>query len=441
MKRAIAGAVLLTVAAIVLAVVLLGPSDENEREGSQETERRSDQRAPAGPPSGPRVAGDTLTIYSSMPLQGPTRPTSKSINNGAKLALQEHGGKAGRFTIQFETLDDATPAEGKWDPVKTQRNARKAARDKTTIAYIGEFHSGASANSIPILNRKEILQVSPSNTAVGLTADDPPEALERGEPDKHYPTGRRTYGRIMPNDDVQGRAIATDMKYLGCTKAFVVHDGDIYGHGVAAAFEAAAPGLRVDVVGSTAFDPSARNYRSLARRVRASGADCFLGSLIAENNGVRLFEDMARGNPDLRLWAPDGVAKAAFIDSERGGLSDLVAIQTRVSLGTLDPGQYPPAGRRFFERYAAAYGEDPEPSAIYGYEAMSVILDAIGRAGRYGNYRRAVTDAFFATKDRDSVLGRYSINQDGDTSLAEYGIYIINIDELDFERKVVAAEG
>ena len=40
-------------------------------------------------------------------------------------------------------------------------NARKAVGDDKAIAYLGEFNSGASAISIPLLNEAGILQVSP----------------------------------------------------------------------------------------------------------------------------------------------------------------------------------------------------------------------------------------------------------------------------------------
>ena len=40
----------------------------------------------------------------------------------------------------------------------------------TTIGYVGDLNSGASAISIPPLNRAGIPQVSPTSTAVGLTS-------------------------------------------------------------------------------------------------------------------------------------------------------------------------------------------------------------------------------------------------------------------------------
>ena len=48
-------------------------------------------------------------------------------------------------------------------------------------------------------------------------------------------------------------------------------------------------------------------------------------------------------------------------------------------------------------------------------------LLAIQNAGDKGNDKQAVIDAFFKIKDRDSVLGKYSIDENGDTTLSDYG--------------------
>jgi branched-chain amino acid transport system substrate-binding protein len=57
---------------------------------------------------------------------------------------------------------------------------------------------------------------------------------------------------------------------------------------------------------------------------------------------------------------------------------------------------------------------------LYGYEAMRLALDAAASGTREG-----AIDAVFATRDRDSVLGRYSIDGKGDTTLSTYGVYRI----------------
>src|SRR5919204_6884615 len=115
----------------------------------------------------------TLTIYSSLPLQGASRPQTTALVNGVKLALEQAGNKAGEFTIKYQSLDDSTAQAGSWTPEATQANARKVAQDPNAAVYIGEFNSGASAISIPILNQAGVPQISPANTAVGLTTGDP----------------------------------------------------------------------------------------------------------------------------------------------------------------------------------------------------------------------------------------------------------------------------
>ncbi|HET6866042.1 MAG TPA: hypothetical protein VFH80_08970, partial [Solirubrobacteraceae bacterium] len=85
----------------------------------------------------------------------------------------------------------------------------------------------------------------------------------------------------------------------------------------------------------------------------------------------------------------------------------------------------------------AAYGKgNLNPYAIYGYEAMSLGLDAIKRAGAKGNNRQDVINQLFATKDRPSVLGTYSINKDGDTSVTDYGLYSVKNGQIVFSRVI-----
>ena len=178
--------------------------------------------------------GEPFTIYSSLPLQGDSRPQSADVTRAIRMALRDNGGRAGRHRITYISLDDASPAAGAWVPERVAVNARKAAANPRTIAYVGEFNSGASAVSMPILNRAGVLQVSPSNTIVGLTRA---VGARKGEPARYYPTGRRTYGRIIPTDYVQGPAVVSYMKDKGCASAYIVNNRDLYGQGIAAQVE------------------------------------------------------------------------------------------------------------------------------------------------------------------------------------------------------------
>jgi branched-chain amino acid transport system substrate-binding protein len=362
------------------------------------------------------------------------------VNKGAELALKAKGGKVGNYTVKFEKLDDSTASAGKWEPNQVQQNARKAVADKTTVAYLGEFNSGASALSIPVTNRAGILMVSPANTAIGLTKTDP---ADPGTPDKYYPTKKRTYGRVVPPDTIQAAAQVTIWKENGCKKVFIVNDKEVYGEGLAAAAEKAAGEQGVEIAGNEGYDPKAGNYRSLAGKINSSGADCFFGSIIVDNNGVQLFTDVANGSKTIKLFGPDGVAEDSFAGKD--GVSPEVAKRTLVTVATLDPEDYPPAGKQFFDDYVKETGDkSPAPYSIYGYEAMSVILDSIQRAADANGgkvSRQSVIDAFYDTKGRESVLGTYDIDKDGDTTLTDYGLYKIEAGELAFDKVIKASGG
>jgi branched-chain amino acid transport system substrate-binding protein len=372
----------------------------------------------------------TLTVYSSLPLQGASRPQSEDVINGIKLALKQKGGKCGDNTIKYTSLDDATAAAGQWEAGQTSANARKVAQDKSAIAYIGEFNSGASAISIPINNEAGILQVSPSNTAFGLTKSGPGAAP--GEPDKYYPSGEHNYGRVVPIDNIQGAAMAQYMKDEGVTSVYILDDTQVYGKGIAANTRAPAEKLGIKIAGSDSWDGKASNYRALASKIKASGADAVFTGGILQNNGPQLYKDLNAALPTAKLFGPDGMA-AVDLTKE---LPDKVQKVTYLTAPTLSPDSLGPEGKKFYKDYTAAYGTqqaDIAPYAIYGYEAMSVVCDAIAKGG---SDKKAVIDAFFATKGRVSPLGTYDIDKAGDTTLSDYGAYKVAGGKLVFNKVI-----
>jgi branched-chain amino acid transport system substrate-binding protein len=388
-------------------------------------------------PSGPGEDGgqQTLTVYSSLPLQGAQRPQTTDMVKGIELALEQAGNRAGDFEVKYESLDDSTAQAGAWTPEATTANARKAVQDDSTALYIGEFNSGASALSIPILNEAGVPQISPANTAVGLTSDAP--GSTPGEPDKYYPTGERTYVRIVPKDTIQGAALATLMKEDGCTKVQMANDKEVYGAGLAENIQSSAEAQGLEIVSNEAIDKNAPNYRSLAARAADAGADCFIFSGITANNGVQLYKDFEAALPDAKLYGPDGVAEAGFFDPAEGGIPANVAAKVKLTVATLSPDDYPPEGQEFFEAFREKYDEpNPNPYAIYGYEAMRLALDAIERSET--GEKADILAALFNTQERPSVLGNYSIDENGDTTLTDYGVYTVKDGELVFDRTIKA---
>jgi len=359
------------------------------------------------------AAAADLTIYSSLPLSGDSRPQSEDIIRAEQLALEQNGGRGGAFPIRFVSLNDATRRAGKWTPLRTLANARRAARDPTAIAYLGDFNSGATAISLPVLNETGILQVSPSSTYVGLTRAE--GAGASNEPEKYYPAGYRTFGRLTPPDHLQAAAVAALLHAERVKRVFLVDDREVYGRGLANMVRNRLAARGITVAGRGRIRGGARNAGSLARAIRRSKADAMFFGGITQTGAPRLWRAVHRHNRRVKLFGGDGVAEQPFTRR----LSRGAARRTLLTNPLLAPSAYPPAARGFYTAFRDRFRKSPEPYAIYGYEAMNLVLDAIRRGG---GTRQGAIDAFRATRDRDSVLGRYSIDENGDTTLATYGV-------------------
>ena len=374
----------------------------------------------------------TLTIYSSLPLQGAGRPQAAAMVNGITMAIDEERGRVGKFKVKYVSLDDSTAQAAQWEPGQVSANARKAIQDDTAIAYIGEANSGATVVSLPITNEAGLLQISPSSTYVGLTRS---EGAEPGEPDKYYPSGQRTFGRVMPPDNVDAQAQVAYQKELGCQRLYVLNDKETYGKGVADLVAASAPKLGIQVLGNDGLDIKAANYRAVAQRIKSAGADCMFYGATPAGSAALVWKDVNVANPDMKLFGPAGMADTEFT----GEIPESAQRMTHITNPTIDPKLYPASGQAFFKAYAKRFGQEPESYAIYGYEAAKLALTAVELAGEKGNDRQAVVDAFFKIENRDSVFGRYSIDPNGDTTLSTYGANIVKDGKLVFDRAIETA--
>lgn len=363
--------------------------------------------------------GGTLIVYVSAPLRGEGGAEGRAIVDGAKLALADANGTAGGVDVEAVYMDN-TSGEGStagWDPVVVADNARRAAQDAAAIAYIGELVSGATRISLPITNEAAMLQVSAGATAVDLTREAPGS---NDIPELYQPTGERTFGRVIPDDEVQASAAAGWAKELGAGSVRVIEDGSEFGAIVGTAFAEAADALGLAVREET--------LTGVANGGTAEDDDAADGSEAAID-----LDYLAGSSPRLLASAAnaDVIATDAFLlGSPRlwGAADDGLLLTSSAQ----DPRQLPPPGRRFAADFEREFDREPNRYAAYGYEAMALVLDSIERATEAED-RSAVIDAFFATSDRQSVLGTYSIDQVGDTTLDAISGYRIESGEPRFD--------
>ncbi|MFZ2112440.1 MAG: branched-chain amino acid ABC transporter substrate-binding protein [Solirubrobacteraceae bacterium] len=359
--------------------------------------------------------GSQLTIYSSLPLQGPEGSISQQIVGGEKLALSDAQGHVGHFTVSYVSLDDSSPTTGEWDPGVTASNAKAAAQDPTTIAYLGDFNSGATAVSLPLTNAAGILQVSPASPYIGLTSS---FDANQGEPERFYLTGKRTFGRIAPGDTVQAAAQVALLRRLGVHKLYLIADQDPFDTPLAAIVQGDAEHAGIKVVGDDTITiaPSS-SFTGEVKKISESGAQAVFVSATATEEAAELWRELHTTAPHLSLLASATMDNSVFT-------AHLQAAESATFVGSplLPIHLYPLSARRVLSEYRRHFAMAGEAYALYGYEAMSVVLASIRAAGNNGDDRQAAIDKFFATHERDSVLGGYSIQPNGETTLSTYAI-------------------
>jgi branched-chain amino acid transport system substrate-binding protein len=360
--------------------------------------------------------GNQLTVYSSLPLQGPSGAISAQIIDGEKLALHDFGGRIGSFKISYASLDDSSPTSGQWDPGVTASNAKTAANDPSTIAYLGDYNSAATAISLPLINAADILQISPASPYAGLSAS---AYAGQDEPERFYPTGRRSFARLEPGDPAQARAQVQLMRDLGVGRVYVLDNQDPFELPLAQMVAADSERAGISVAARDSLDTTATaGFAGEVSRIAKSGAQAvfFAGGTTPET--VSLWQQLHGADPRLWLLGSSTMVNATFTSAIGAG----AAARTLLTTPVLPVSHYPASARRVLAVYRREFHEQPQAYALFGYEAMSATLRAITRAGTRGNNRQAVIDALFSAGPHDSVIGRYAIEPDGETTLSSYGV-------------------
>jgi branched-chain amino acid transport system substrate-binding protein len=409
-KRGWLALLALLVAALALVAAGCGGDDDDEAGG--DTGAATDT-------GGGGAEGKAVKIVSDLPLQGSDRVQTEQMVRAIEFVIAQNDGKAGPHTIEFESFDDATAAKGAWDEAKCAENARTYTEDDTIVGVIGTYNSGCAAIIIPILNEVPIAMVSPANTYVGLTKGGP--GTEAGEPDKYYPSGERNYVRVVASDDNQGRIGASYMKdELGVTKVFILDDKELYGKGVADAFEAAAEEIGLEVVGHEGWDKDAQNYRALMTKIKATGADGIYIGGISTNNGGQLVKDKVSTVGDMeqvKMLVSDGFVLSSLF--EEAGPAILEGAYGTAP--TFPPDKLEGEGAQFFNDFSEEEAGKPlEVYTVYAAAAAQVLLDAISRSD---GTREDVLAKLFEVNIPDSVVGPMSFGETGDPEAATETIY------------------
>ncbi len=385
--------------------------------------------------AGPGGTADVLVV-SDLPLQGGVRVMATQMAQAIAFVLRERDFRAGRFRIAHQSCDDSVARTGLFDEAKCAANARAYGANRDVAVVIGPLNSPCAVAAVPQLNRAPggpLPMVGPLTSFVGLTRAAP--GVDPSLPDALYPTGTRSFLRVYPTDDLQGAALALLARDRGRDAVFVLDDGEPgYGALLARGFDSAARRLGLEVAGRATWDPRARRYRGLARRVAASGAQAvFLGGLLDTNAAAVIRDLRAELGPGVDLMGPDGLTPLPLLADQAGAAGEGVI----VSIAGVVPETFPPGGAVWARRFARTQAGLPvQPSAVYAAQAATVALDAIARSD---GSRASILRELFATDVRDGLLGDFGFDAAGD--ITESPVTVMRVTGAGGSRRVQSVEG
>jgi branched-chain amino acid transport system substrate-binding protein len=378
----------------------------------------------------------TINLYSSWPLTGASEQIGGDSAEAIRLALETYGNAAGGFALNYEALDDGIAANnGAWDAAKEAENATTVVNDPDAMVYIATYNSGAAAVAIPILNQANpgpMPMISPANTAVALTKDY--EFNEEGQPEEYYPTGVRNYMRVVPADDVQGSAAANwAYTVLGARRAYVLHDNQLYGKGVATVFQNTFQELGGEILGFDAFDNEAPDYQAVMTGIADAGPDLVYLGAIVNLNASKLLQDMRAVMPadEVSFLGPDGLINQAFVDAAGDA-----AEGAYITFAGLPPQELTGAGAAWYEQMKERVGHEPDAYSVYAFEAAVVAIQAIDQV--QAKDRKQILDAMFATEGFTGLLGTWSFTETGDTDSETISLNVVQDGAITFQEDIGA---
>lgn len=336
--------------------------------------------------------GHTLTIYMSAPTDYASNPQQADTIRAEQLAFDQDAHSVTAYTLRMQLI---TAGE-------LSAHARQAISNTGAIAYIGELAPGDSEQTAGITEAQDLLQVSPTDTALELTQPTP--VVPTGRP-KYFLESTGTYGktfaRIVPSSAVEAKATVAEMKQLGVTSLTITADGSYYGQAIAQAVRLAAPAAGISITTS-----------------RSTAGAIFYGGTSAGAAATAFMSD-AQANPTAKLFGPSALDTPALT----AALTTPPASLYISTPGVLSSAQ-PPAYATFAAAFQAKYGHAPASGAAFGYESMAAVINVIAGLGHNGNNRGSVVRKFFHLTNRASAVGTYSINPSGngqgDSSLTSF---------------------
>ena len=326
---------------------------------------------------------EEITIGVVIPLTGRLGDSfGKPVQRGFELALNEiNSAQPSGVQLKFIIEDDQSTVDGALEAFN------KFIHQEDVSVILGPATSGQTEKAFPIAQDNQVVAISPTSAARGLSA-----------------IGDFVFRVALTTDVLTPSGIEATQAKLGYQKAATMYDkADLFSTDADAAVREVLAANGVEVLITETFQGGDTDFSEQLTRIHALDPDViFVSSLPPEKPGI-----LTQGH-QLGISAPFIVRTLTAADVQTAGAAAEGAM-TFIGWGSaIDT----PVNQAFVQNYSAKYGIEPNNYAARSYATLHILAAAIANAQSTDS--ASIRDALANIKDLDTIFGKFSFDTNGD---------------------------
>ncbi len=323
-----------------------------------------------------------ISIGLVLPLTGHLATAAEQMNHGFDLALKKINMASSNNTkFKFIVEDDTSTPEG------AVAAFNKLIHQDGVSVILGPAASSATQAAFPIAQKNQVVAISPTSAARGLSA-----------------IGDFVFRIPLTTDVVILRGIKTTQAKLGYQRVATMYDEtDLFSTDRDVALREVLAANGVEVLTTEPFQSNDTDFSAQLTRIKALNPDAiFVSALPPEKPGI-----LIQGH-ELGISAPFIVSSLTSVEVQAADAAAEGAITFMGWLSTDDT----PGNQAFVQNYSMAFGTEPSSFAAASYASVYILAEAIKTAESTDSI--SIRDALANIKDFDTVLGKFSFDANGD---------------------------
>ena len=338
-------------------------------------------------PATPQMEGVSgeISIGLVYPATGRLAPVGMEMGNGFELALEEiNNSQLGKIKLKFITEDSQGNAEG------ATAAFNKLIHQDSVPVILGPASSSATEAAFPIAQQNQVVALSPTSGASGLSA-----------------IGDFVFRASLTADVVIPHSVRVTHVKLGYQRvATIVDSVELVARNSDQIWRDALTESGVEILATEVFQSGDTDLSEQLTRIKDLNPDAIFISALPTDMPDIMIQARELGIP----YSIPFIVAQVSVDEVRAAGDAAEGLVTSASwLSTADT----PGNQAFVQNYTEKYGVEPSIWAAQSYASVYILAEAIANAQSADS--TAIRDAMANLSGFDTVLGQFSFNAVGDT--------------------------